>query len=175
MSCPSVEVITATNTAFFDWMTGTRANCPESRTKEVYAKIANLERGVGGATTTEISQLNTEISIGQKVLEQKERDATIAKDRASSVIRPELNSSYYDSWFPLNRPLKRAAVPILVFLASLFITIAFSLFIGLIGIRSHFFVLVPDSSKSGSMTRPFFILLAFTVILFSLTIYAFMR
>ena len=174
MSCPSVEVITATDTAFFDWMTGTRVNCPKSRTNEVHAVITNFPRDVG-ATTTEISQLNTEIAIGQKMLEQKERDATIAKDRAATVVRPELNSSYYDSWFPLNRPLKRAAIPILVFLASLFITIAFSLFIGLIGIRSHFFMIVPDSSKGGSMTRPFFILLAFTVILFSLTIYAFMR
>ena len=155
-------------------MTGTRKICPESRTKEVYAVITNFSRGVG-ATPTEISQLNTDIATSQKILEQKERDATIAKDRASTVVRPELNSSYYDSWFPLNRPLKRAAVPILVFLASLFITISFSLFIGLIGIRSHFFVIVPEASKGSSMTGPFFILLAFTVILFSLTIYAFMR
>ena len=174
MSCPPVATITATDTAFFTWMTGTKANCPESRTKEVYAVITNFPRDVG-ATTTEISKLNTDIATSQKILEQKERDATIAKDRASTVVRPELNSSYYDSWFPLNRPLKRAAVPILVFLASLFITISFSLFIGLIGIRSHFFVIIPEASKGSSMTGPFFILLAFTVILFSLTIYAFMR
>jgi hypothetical protein len=175
MSCPSVEVITATDTAFFSWMNGSRANCPESRTKEVYAKIMNLERGVGGATSTEISRLNTEIATKQKLLEQKQRDATIAKDRAATVVRPDLNSSYYDGWFPLNRPLKRSAIPILIFFSSLFITVSLSLFLGLIGIRSHFFMVVPHSTKGDSMTRPFLILLTFTVILFGLTIYAFMR
>jgi hypothetical protein len=175
MSCPSVDEITLTGTAFFDWMNGTRVNCPESRTKEVYAAITKLRRPVGGATTTEISGLNTEIATSQKILEQKQRDATIAKDRASTVVRPELNSSYYDSWFPLNRPLKRAAIPVLVFFASLFITISFSLFLGLIGIRSHFYVIIPYDSRESSMTRPFFILLAFTVILFAFTIYAFMQ
>lgn len=175
MSCPSVAQITLTDIAFFNWITVTRANCPESRTREVYTAITNLDRGVGGATATEISKLTTEIATKQKLLEQKERDATIAKDRASTVVRPELNSSYYDSWFPLNRPLKRAAIPVLVFFASLFITVSFSMFLGLIGIRSHFYVIIPFSAQGSSMTQPFFILLAFTVILFSLTIYAFMR
>jgi hypothetical protein len=174
MSCPSVNTITASDTAFFNWMTVSKANCPPSVTNDVYEKITNFTRTAGG-TATAISQLTTEIADSQKILEQKERDATIAKDRASTVVRPELNSSYYDSWFPLNRPLKRAAIPILVFLASLFITVSFSMFLGLIGIRSHFYVIVPDSSTSGGMTRPLFILLAFTLILFSLTIYAFMR
>lgn len=174
MSCPSETVITADTTAFFDWMNGTRANCPESRTKEVYAAITNLPRPLGN-TSQEISSLNTEIATLQKNLEQKQRDATIAKDRASTVVRPELNSSYYDSWFPLNRPIKRAAIPILVFFASLFISISFYMFLGLIGIRSHFYMIIPDTSKGNSITQPIFILLVFTIILFALTIYAFMR
>ena len=175
MSCPSVDAIIASDTDFFNWITQTKEKCPPSVINDVYSKITNLERGVGGATATQISRLNTEIATSQKILEQKERDATIAKDRASTVVRPELKSSYYEGWFPLNRPLKRVAIPILVFFASLFITISFSLFLGLIGIRSHFFMIVPHSTKSDSMTRPFFILLAFTVVLFGLTIYAFMR
>ena len=102
-------------------------------------------------------------------------DANIAKIRAGTIVRPELQSSYYDGWFPLNRPLKRAAVPVLIFIASLLISSSFFMMLGIIGIRSHFFVIMPDTGKSGGLAKPFIILLLFTILLFGLTIYAFMR
>jgi hypothetical protein len=154
---------------FFTWLNTHKNNCTPQEIKTMYNNITSFQN------YPSISGLTQDVMLQEEILKQKENDADIAKARALSVIRPELNSSYYDGWFPLNRPLKRAAIPIFVFLASLFISISFSLFLGLIGIRSYFFVIVPEVSAGGFMTRPFFILLAFTIILFSLTIYAFMR
>lgn len=174
ISCPTLPNIVSTFENFFNWMSTSRKTCASPSATQVYNRLLDFDNG--SANPSAISNLETQIATKTKELETKRADASIAKDRASSVVRPELQSSYYDSWFPLNRPLKRAAVPILVFFASLFISSAFFLMLGLIGIRSHFYVLLPGTSTSTStMTRPFFMLLAFTVILFCITIYAFLR
>ena len=171
-SCPTLPDIVSTFENFFNWMSTTRKTCASPSATQVYNRLLDFDGGSAGSTA--ISSLETQIATKTKELATKRADSSIAKDRASSVVRPELQSSYYDSWFPLNRPLKRAAVPILVFLASMFISSAFFLMLGLIGIHSHFYVLVP-SGPTSSMTKPFFLLLAFTVILFCITIYAFLR
>lgn len=170
-SCPDVATIVSNSNAFFNWIQN-RQNCPSNTATDVYNRLLQYD---AGSSNTAISTLEQQITHKKNELNTKISDANIAKDRASSMIRPELSSSYYDSWFPLNRPLKRASIPILVFFASLFITSAFFLLLGIFGIRSHFFMLVPDDTKGGTMTKPFFILLAFTIALFCLTIYAFMR
>ena len=170
-SCPDVATIVSNSNAFFSWIQN-RQNCPNDTATKVHNRLLQYD---AGSMNTAIATLEQQIMNKKKELTARASDANIAKDRASSVVRPELNSSYYDSWFPLNRPLKRAAIPILVFFASLFITSAFFLLLGIFGIRSHFFMLIPDDTKGGTMTKPFFILLAFTIILFCLTIYAFMR
>jgi len=172
-SCPTLPNIVSTFENFFNWMSTYRKTCASPSATQVYIRLLDFDSGSAGSTA--ISNLENEIDRKKKELETKLVDASIAKDRASSVVRPELQSSYYDSWFPLNRPLKRAAVPILVFFASLFISSAFFFMIGLIGIRSHFYVILPGGSSITSMTKPFFMLLAFTVILFCITIYAFLR
>lgn len=169
--CPDVATIVSNANAFFNWIQN-RQNCPSDTATKVHNRLLQYD---AGSSNTAISTLEQQITNKKKELTMKLSDANIAKDRASSIVRPELNSSYYDSWFPLNRPLKRTAIPILVFFASLFITSAFFLLLGLFGIRSHFFMLVPDDTKADAMTKPFFILLAFTIVLFCVTIYAFMR
>jgi hypothetical protein len=172
-SCPTLPDIVSTFENFFNWMSNTRKNCPGVTATQVHRRLLDYDNG--SANPTVISNLETQIADKTKELETKRADASIAKDRASSIVRPELQSSYYDGWFPLNRPLKRAAVPILVFFASLFISIAFFLMLGLIGIHSHFFVIVPGGTSGTNMTKPFFMLLSFTVILFCITIYSFLR
>ena len=160
---------------FFSWMSqpDERAACKTVSASDVQRAISSYS--TTSTTSTQLSELNTQIQQLQQTLQQKENDAAIAQARAGQVIRPEMNSSYYDSWFPLGRPLKRAALPILVFFGSLFISASFFMLLSIIGIHSHFFVLVPDLAKGGTMTGPFVMLLGFTILLFCLTIYAFMR
>lgn len=47
-------------------------------------------------------------------IEQTEQDIQVAKDRAVLAKFPDYNRSYYDSWFPLDRPLRKQTVPILI-------------------------------------------------------------
>jgi hypothetical protein len=168
--------IIADQNTFFSWFKGSeRNNCETVKSSDVYNALLRFQGSNPTPTSTDVSYYYTDIANNKKILEEKQRDANIAKDRASSIVRPELKSSYYDSWFPLNRPLKRAAIPVIIFFSSFFIVVSFFLLLGIIEIKTIFYVMVPDSSKSGSMTKPFFILLIATIILFSLTIYAFMK
>jgi hypothetical protein len=174
MSCPTLANITTSAERFFDWMTNSRNSCPGITSTQVYNALMQYDNG--SANSSEISNLERLITEKTKEMNTKQKDTEIAKDRASSIIRPELHSNYYDSWFPLNRPLKRAAIPILVFFASLFITGSFFLMLDSIGIYSHFYIIVPGAlNDMKGMARPFLLLLSFTVILFCITIYAFLN
>ena len=180
--CPSLgtnatenaRAIIATDTMFFDWMNSPqRSGCKAVTAADVSNLLKTLPRGPTNATT--ITTLNNTLNDTKKTLETKLADANIAKDRASMIVRPEIQSSYYDGWFPLNRPLKRAAIPIIVFLGSFLIAASFFMMLSLIGIHSYFFILLPDTGKQTAMAKPFLLLLAFTVVLFGLTRYAFTR
>jgi hypothetical protein len=160
---------------FFSWMSQPeeRAACKTVSASDVQKVISSYS--ATSTTSTQLSKLNTDAQQLYENLKQKEKDVSIAKARAAQVVRPEMSSSYYDGWFPLTRPLKRAAVPVLVFFASLFISASFFMLLGVMGIHSHFFVLVPDMGKNVGMTKPFMMLLGVTILLFCLTIYAFIK
>ena len=163
------------DSAFFTWMQSSgRATCTTLTGADVYAGMQQLARATS-SNSSDISRKNQEVAALTALLKTKTDDANIAKDRASMIVRPELLSSYYDGWFPLYRPLKHAAIPILLFLASLMITASFFMMLGIIGIHSHFFILMPDTPGSGTFGQPFKMLLLVAVLLFALTIYAFMR
>ena len=163
------------DSAFFTWMQSSkRASCTTLTGSDVYKGMQQLARATS-SNSSDIADKTQQVTTLTALLKTKMEDANIAKDRASMIVRPELLSSYYDGWFPLYRPLKHASIPILLFLASLMITAAFFMMLGIIGIHSHFFILMPDTPGSGTFGQPFRLLLLVTVLLFGLTIYAFMR
>jgi hypothetical protein len=181
-TCPSAGTpaanasnILSTADMFFSWMSqpDARAACTTVSASDVQKVISTYS--TTSTTSTQLSNLNTQVQQLQQTLKQKENDAAIAQARAAQIVRPEMSASYYDSWFPLGRPLKRAAVPVLIFFSSLLISASFFMLLGVLGIRSHFFVLVPDTEKTGTITKPFMMLLGITILLFCLTIYSFMR
>lgn len=160
---------------FFSWMSATavRNTCTAVTASDVYTALSSYS--ASPTNSTQLSELNMQIQQLQQTLKQKEEDASIANARAEQMVRPELNASYYDGWFPLGRPLKRPAVPILIFFASLLLSASFFILLGIIGIRSHFFVVIPDIEAMGGLSKPMIGLIGVTVLLFGLTIYAFTR
>ena len=63
---------------------------------------------------------------------QAKEDLKVAEDRVKSLRSPESTKSYYDSWFPLNRPLRTTTTVVAlafgIFFISLTIFILFSSF-----------------------------------------------
>jgi hypothetical protein len=66
------------------------------------------------ASQTDIQRINEQIM-------QEEANAAIAKDRVSYIRNPEENTSNYESWFPIDRPIH---------IVSLIILMSISIFIG---------------------------------------------
>lgn len=91
--------------------------------------IANELNSNGGASS-DISRLNEEILAMTQQLENAEADIAVAKDRVAYMRNPERNTSSYESWFPINRPISFIAlitlISLSVFLGIFLILIAFS-------------------------------------------------
>jgi peptidoglycan hydrolase-like protein with peptidoglycan-binding domain len=72
------------------------------------------------STTTSIADLNQQILQKSKELSQAEEDIGIAKDRVGYLRHPERNTSSYESWFPIDRPISTFSL-ILILCITLFL------------------------------------------------------
>ena len=133
---------------------------------------------------TDMSMKQTELNTVKSTIKQRENDVKITHDRVKIARNPELTRSYYDGWFPINRPLKHYTIPILIALSIFFFVLSFLYFMNLFGIDLQMVVDIPIfrsgpvqsyGSKSLFTSRPFIILSGASVILFALVIYGFTR
>ena len=80
------------------------------------------------AVPYEIMDINE--SIGKK-----QASVQIAKDRAASLQNINSKVSYYQSWFPLAKPLKQSSLPILIGLTLFMFVLLFGYLLALLGIE----------------------------------------
>jgi len=79
-----------------------------------------------GSTSSDIAALHEKILAKTAELHKGEADISIAKDRVTYIRNPERNTSNYESWFPIDRPLHPASIVILIAL-SIFMGVFFLL------------------------------------------------
>jgi len=84
--------------------------------------------GLGG-TTNQIQLAQQSILSIQEQIEAAEADVAIARDRVAYIRHPEEHTSYYESWFPIDRPMHSNSVP--YFVGVTIFLIIFSLLVGL--------------------------------------------
>jgi hypothetical protein len=65
-------------------------------------------------TSNTISNIQQEILNTADAIEQAEADINISRDRVAYIRNPEQHTSYYESWFPLDRPMNVENVPFFV-------------------------------------------------------------
>lgn len=129
------------------------------------------------ATPTRLSTLQTNAANIDKAIEQARLDVKIAKDRAALALNPNLNRSYYDGWFPLDRPLKHMTYPLLIGFGLFFCSIGFFYFMALVGIDVTLLVTVPAVQSTGvtQFTSAFWVMGGVAAVLLGLTVYGFTR
>jgi hypothetical protein len=106
-----------------------------------------------GQTTNDIQEAQTRILELNKEIRDAEEHMKIAKDRVAYIRNPDQNTSYYESWFPMGRPMQPDSIPI-------FIAVNTFLFIFIILILSSYFGLnisfiLPRPSFSSANTSVF--------------------
>jgi hypothetical protein len=133
---------------------------------------------------TDMSMKQSDLDNVKTTIKQRENDVKITQDRAKIARNPELTRSYYDGWFPINRPLKHYTIPILIALSIFFFILSFLYFMNLFGIDLQMVVDVPIfrsgplrtyGSRSLYTSTPFLIMTGISILLLGLTIYGFTR
>jgi hypothetical protein len=120
----------------------------EGLQRDVYNTLGCLqEKHVAAATTSNsINDAQTRLLQLQEELKKREEEIQIAKDRVAFIRDPDAHPSYYQSWFPMDRPMKPVSISIfigIVVFASMFIFLGLLSFIG---------VDISVVSMQGSMT-----------------------
>jgi hypothetical protein len=74
------------------------------------------------STSSDIAELNEQILQKSKELSRAEEDIAIAKDRVGYLRHPERNTSNYESWFPIDRPISIFSL-ILILCITIFLAV----------------------------------------------------
>ena len=143
------------------------------------------------SSNTDLDSVKASILNLDKKIEERKNDVEVAKERAALTKNPEKMRSYYDGWFPIDRPLKHYTIPVLIGVSLFMITLTFFYFMSLVGIDTRLSLQVPQGiyqrfGSSGSsyrsalprttqFTKSFWGMTLVTVILGGLTIYGFRK
>jgi hypothetical protein len=129
------RLIASANTKNGQLSTGEQAEF-EGLQRDVYNTLGCLqEKHTSSATTSNsINEAQTRILQLQEELKKREEEIQIAKDRVAYIRDPDAHPSYYQSWFPMDHPMKPASVSIfigIIVFASMFIFLGLLSFIGI--------------------------------------------
>lgn len=108
----------------------------DSDTSEINEAVTALQirTGVNNATTLDTS--NTSLVNTTVEIVQAKKDLQIAKDRLNS-LRNTNKRSYYESWFPINRPLRNSSKLVLLGLGIFFFALTSFAFLNSLGLHIH--------------------------------------
>jgi hypothetical protein len=99
------QIFTQQQKSIFDTL-----NCLQGKIREIQG------------TSSGASRAQEQILATKKQIQEEEQNVAIAKDRLNYLRNRATDVSYYESWFPLDRPLKKTTIPILLSI-SVFLTL----------------------------------------------------
>ena len=98
--------------------------------------INTLQQRVNKNPATVLStDMDSLININSQIV-QAEKDLQIAKDRSNSLRKTSV-TSYYESWFPINRPLRKSSMFVLLIIGIFFFTLTFFIVLQSFGLHLH--------------------------------------
>jgi len=87
----------------------------------MYACLQSKVNANGG-TPNDISSAQEQILNLNDQIAEEEANAAIARDRVSYIRHPEQNTSNYESWFPIDRPMHTSSL-IVIMSISIFLSV----------------------------------------------------
>jgi hypothetical protein len=146
------RLITSANTKNGQLSDGEKAEF-EVLQKDVFNTLACLQEKQMGAssTTNDIHTSQARILELQEQLKQREEEVQIAKDRVAYIRDPDARPSYYQSWFPMDRPMRPTSIPIFIGIVVFFSMFIFMAILSVVGINIS--VLSAPGSSSFSLLQ----------------------
>ena len=103
-------------------------------TAEIKVAIKELQKRVNNNPATELQESSDSLLlIQQKILESQE-DLKIAEDRVKTLRNVDKKPSYYESWFPINRPLRSSSIIVCFIFGIFFFSLSFFMFMRFLGL-----------------------------------------
>ena len=78
---------------------------------------------------TGVTESNAQLNTLKAEIKQAQEDLQIAEERVASLRNPGKDKSYYESLFPINRPLTQTAIVILLAIGIFFFVLSFFIII----------------------------------------------
>jgi len=139
---------------------------------DIFQTVACLNEilsGISGLTNNIQTAQEDVLSLNRQISEAEEH-VSIARDRVGYIRNPEKHTSFYESWFPLGRPMQPTSIPVFVavntflFIAGIFLLLTF------FGFKMSF----PISTGTGMSTTRFSLSDSLLLLLVGFIIYYFL-
>lgn len=105
-----------------------------AQTGEVKDAVVALQTRLNNNPATNLYNANDSLLlIQQKILESQE-DLKIAEDRVKTLRNVDKKPSYYESWFPINRPLRSSSIIVCFIFGIFFFSLSFFIFMRFLGL-----------------------------------------
>ena len=91
----------------------------------IVSMIENLQRRVNTNPATTLENTNDSMLLIEDEIKKAKEDLQISHDRVKMLRNPDASRSYYESWFPINRPLRNSTNIIAISLGIFFFVFFF--------------------------------------------------
>jgi hypothetical protein len=154
----------------------TKTTFTNAENGEVLDAVTNLQARVNTNPATTLENTDNSLSIVKQKILEAEEDLKIAEDRVKSLRNVDKKRSYYESWFPINRPLRSSSIIICFIFGIFFFSLSFFMYMRYLGVSFTVNIrwLTPGNMEIYSKLLPYgggFIILALII----LTVIAWVR
>ena len=112
----------------------TKTTFTNAENGEVLDAVTNLQARVNTNPATTLENTDSSLSIVKQKILEAEEDLKIAEDRVKSLRNVDKKRSYYESWFPINRPLRSSSIVICFIFGIFFFSLSFFMYMRYLGI-----------------------------------------
>jgi len=107
---------------------------------DIFATTACIQEQITklGSTTNNIQAAQTNILDLKEQIEDAKEQAAIAHDRVAYIRHPEQHTSFYESWFPIDRPMHVTSIPVFMAITVFLFIFALLIVLSAIGIDLQF-------------------------------------
>lgn len=84
-------------------------------------------------TSSKLYSLQQEVEEARKIAAQRKQTLAEAKERSTEVENPYNNTTWWQSWFPLGRPIQKENVPVLLSVSILMLVFSLGIFLRFAG------------------------------------------
>ena len=112
----------------------TKTTFTNSERGEVLDAVTGLQVRVANNPATDLQESSESLLLIQQKIVESQEDLKIAEDRVKTLRNVDKKHSYYESWFPINRPLRSSSIIVCFIFGIFFFSLSFFIFMRFLGL-----------------------------------------